>query len=45
MQTIDEIINEVFSDEQDQFLKVEADPVEKNFYDLTVEERLDMLPF
>ena len=45
MKTTDEILDEIFSDKQDQLLKVEVDPAEDNFYDLTVGERFDMLPF
>lgn len=45
MKTTDEILDEIFSEKQDQLPKVEADPVIDNYYSLTVGERLDMLPF
>lgn len=45
MATIDEIINEVFSDKQEQLPKVEAVPADKAYSEFTIEERLDMLPF
>lgn len=46
MKTIDELLKEV-SDEkkQDQLQRVETDPEEDEFFKLSVEERLELLPF